>query len=104
MTVVGLQPADDRLRAPSAVYLPGTDHVGRDLLSRLIRGARLSLTVGLAELLFDGRAGRYNRMSERTHDRRQRTPRTRPAAVGLAECLLTCFPQVCEGDVSGTNG
>ena len=38
----------DRLQAPSAQYLLGTDHVGRDLLSRLIHGARLSLTVGLA--------------------------------------------------------
>ena len=37
----------DRLQAPSAQYLLGTDHVGRDLLSRLIHGARLSLTVGL---------------------------------------------------------
>ena len=38
----------DRLQAPSAAYLLGTDHVGRDLLSRLIHGARLSLTAGLA--------------------------------------------------------
>ena len=38
----------DRLQAPSAAYLLGTDHVGRDLLSRLIHGARLSLSVGLA--------------------------------------------------------
>ena len=38
----------DRLTGPSAQYLLGTDHVGRDLLSRLIFGARLSLTVGLA--------------------------------------------------------
>ena len=38
----------DRLQAASAAYLLGTDHVGRDLLSRLIHGARLSLTVGLA--------------------------------------------------------
>ncbi len=37
-----------RLLDPSAQYLLGTDHVGRDLLSRLIHGARLSLTVGLA--------------------------------------------------------
>ena len=37
-----------RLQAPTAAYLLGTDHVGRDLLSRLIHGARLSLTVGLA--------------------------------------------------------
>ena len=38
----------DRLQAPTAAYLLGTDHIGRDLLSRLIHGARLSLTVGLA--------------------------------------------------------
>ena len=38
----------DRLTGPSAEYLLGTDHLGRDLLSRLIVGARLSLTVGLA--------------------------------------------------------
>ncbi len=38
----------DRLKAPSAQYLLGTDQLGRDLLSRLIYGARLSLTVGLA--------------------------------------------------------
>ena len=38
----------DRLTGPSAQYLLGTDHIGRDLLSRLIYGARLSLIVGLA--------------------------------------------------------
>ena len=38
----------DRLTGPSAQYLLGTDHVGRDLLSRVIYGARLSLIVGLA--------------------------------------------------------
>ena len=38
----------DMLQGPSAQYLLGTDHIGRDLLSRLIHGARLSLTVGLA--------------------------------------------------------
>ena len=38
----------DILRGPSAEYLLGTDNVGRDLLSRLIHGARLSLIVGLA--------------------------------------------------------
>ena len=38
----------DRLTGPSAQYLLGTDQLGRDLLSRLIVGARLSLTVGLA--------------------------------------------------------
>ena len=38
----------DRMQGSSARYLLGTDYVGRDLLSRLIHGARLSLTVGLA--------------------------------------------------------
>jgi ABC-type dipeptide/oligopeptide/nickel transport system permease subunit len=32
---------------PSDQYLLGTDQLGRDLLSRLIVGARISLTVGL---------------------------------------------------------
>ena len=38
----------DRLTGPSSQYLLGTDHVGRDFLTRLMYGARLSLTVGLA--------------------------------------------------------
>ncbi len=38
----------DRLSGPSARFLLGTDHVGRDLLTRLIYGARVSLIVGLA--------------------------------------------------------
>ena len=38
----------DRLQGSSAQYLLGTDHLGRDLLSRLIYGARFSLAVGLA--------------------------------------------------------
>ena len=38
---------EDRLTGPSAKYLLGTDGLGRDLLSRLISGARVSLLVGL---------------------------------------------------------
>ena len=38
----------DIMQTPSAQYLLGTDHLGRDLLSRLLYGAQISLTVGLA--------------------------------------------------------
>lgn len=38
----------DNLKFPSAKHLLGTDAVGRDLLSRLIYGARTSLTVGFS--------------------------------------------------------
>ena len=38
----------DRLTGPSSVYPLGTDQLGRDFLSRLIFGARISLFVGLA--------------------------------------------------------
>ena len=38
----------DRFAAPSAKFLLGADQVGRDILSRLIYGARISLVVGLA--------------------------------------------------------
>ena len=40
----------DRLQGPSSQYLLGTDHIGRDFLSRLIYGARISLLVGLAAI------------------------------------------------------
>ena len=43
----------DRMQGPSAEHLLGTDHVGRDFLSRLIIGARLSITVGLAATLLN---------------------------------------------------
>ncbi len=43
----------DRLQSSSSRYLLGTDQAGRDLLSRLIYGARLSLVVGLAATLLN---------------------------------------------------
>ncbi len=38
----------DRLRPPDETYLLGTDAYGRDMLSRMLYGARVSLAVGLA--------------------------------------------------------
>ena len=38
----------DRFLPPSSKYLLGADQLGRDILSRLIHGARVSLTVGLS--------------------------------------------------------
>lgn len=40
-----------RLLAPSADHWMGTDNLGRDLMSRLIHGARISLIVGLGASL-----------------------------------------------------
>ncbi len=39
-----------KLAAPSFVYLFGTDHFGRDVFSRIIHGARVSLVVGIVSV------------------------------------------------------
>jgi len=38
----------DRLSPPSAAHILGTDNLGRDMLSRIIYGARISMYVGLS--------------------------------------------------------
>ena len=43
----------DRLQGPSVRYLLGTDQLGRDFLSRLIFGARISILIGLAVTTLD---------------------------------------------------
>jgi peptide/nickel transport system permease protein len=57
------QTLEDRLRPPrwaengSSSYLLGTDNLGRDMLSRIIYGSRISLLVGVATVIFAGIVG-----------------------------------------------
>jgi peptide/nickel transport system permease protein len=57
------QTLEDRLRPPrwldngSTVYLLGTDNLGRDMLSRIIYGSRISLMVGVATVICAGVLG-----------------------------------------------
>lgn len=43
----------DRLRPPSAAHFLGTDDFGRDVLTRLLYGARISLSVGFSAVIFN---------------------------------------------------
>lgn len=47
----------DRLQAPSADHWMGTDQLGRDVLSRVIYGTRVSLEVGLGVVALAGTFG-----------------------------------------------
>ena len=51
------QNADDRLLAPSAQYWMGTDDAGRDVWSRVVYGARVSLYVGVVSVILASVAG-----------------------------------------------
>lgn len=46
-----------RMTAPSSTYWMGTDHFGRDILSRILHGARVSLQIGFAVALVTGLLG-----------------------------------------------
>jgi peptide/nickel transport system permease protein len=48
-----------RLGTPTHVYLLGTDGFGRDVLSRVIYGARVSLRIGLMVVLLNGILGTF---------------------------------------------
>ena len=47
----GLSNLKERLAAPSAKHLLGTDYLGRDILSRIIFGARISLRAAIVVVL-----------------------------------------------------
>jgi peptide/nickel transport system permease protein len=47
----GLSNLDERLAAPSTKHLLGTDYLGRDILSRVIFGARVSLRAAIVVVL-----------------------------------------------------
>jgi peptide/nickel transport system permease protein len=60
----------NRFKPPSAEFLLGTDNLGRDMLARVLHGARLSLGIGLAVIglnavfgvLLGSLAGYYRRL------------------------------------------
>ncbi|PYM53597.1 MAG: ABC transporter permease [Candidatus Rokuibacteriota bacterium] len=49
--------AGGTLARPSAAHWLGTDHLGRDIYSRVVHGARISLVVGLASTLLGSGLG-----------------------------------------------
>ncbi|QTH40439.1 ABC transporter permease [Cohnella sp. LGH] len=47
----------ERLQAPSGTHLLGTDEFGRDLLTRIVYGARVSMSIGLVVALLSSLLG-----------------------------------------------
>jgi peptide/nickel transport system permease protein len=52
-----MQEITDRLQPPSATHLLGTDELGRDVLSRVLYGGRVSVPSGFAVVLVSGLIG-----------------------------------------------
>jgi len=77
-----------RLAEPSLRHWLGTDELGRDVLTRIIYGARTSLTVGFAVVLIGGAAGTLGRRGRRLRGRLGREILMR------ATDLMFCFPPI----------
>ncbi|KMQ80500.1 Dipeptide transport system permease protein DppC [Candidatus Burkholderia pumila] len=74
------------LQAPNAQHWLGTDRIGRDVLSRVIYGARYSLLIGLVSMIVSLAIGLFAGLSNRfayeaRFARLRRAPRFRPFAV-----------------------
>jgi peptide/nickel transport system permease protein len=54
-----IQDTRNRLQDPSSEHLMGLDNFGRDILSRIIYGARVSLLVGICSVLLGGTIGTF---------------------------------------------
>ena len=54
-----LQELGSRLRPPSAEHWLGTDSLGRDIASRILHGARISLVIGIVVVLSAGAVGTF---------------------------------------------
>ena len=52
-----LQDTYNRLQKPNSIHLLGLDEYGRDVLSRIIHGGRVSLTIGILAALMGGILG-----------------------------------------------
>ena len=87
------QDAGARFRPPSAAHLFGTDGFGRDVLSRVIAGARPVLTIAPLAVLLATLAGTdpraHHRLLRWRHRRRRRCDCSKPIAV-----LPPLFPVV----------
>jgi peptide/nickel transport system permease protein len=79
----------DRRQPPSATHWLGTDGLGRDMLSRLIHGARISLTVGILAPLIGLIAGGTLGMSAGYFRRSTET-----VILGAVDVLLAFPPLV----------
>lgn len=53
------QNLDDRLQSPNAVYLMGTDELGRDIFSRVLYGAQITIPAGMAVIIIGSLIGTF---------------------------------------------